>query len=703
MATLQKIRNRGPLIAIIIGLALLAFILGDMIKSGRTLLNSGKMNVAVINGKAVNINTYQNQVTQTEDYLKAIQGLQSLDEQTTNQIRSSVWDDIIRTYLLYDTYNELGLQISKEETEDMVWGNNIHPLIMQTFRDPNTGQFSKQFVVNVLKNLDKDPQLKNLWLYIEDYIKKERQYTKYMALVSKALIVNKLEATEDNKDRKTLYNIDLVAKTFNQIKDNEISYTDEDLKKYYEDHKFLFVNQTPNIDLEYVSFNVIPSHKDTITIYKRALKIKDELAKSTTEQNIVNARSSSPQQVRFYSPEEIKNEGLDTLLSQQPGFVYGPYLKNGSYNIVKLVDIQDRPDTVSARHILISPQNPKVGTIERAKEIADSLVNLLNNGASFETLVAQYSDDKASIPKGGLYENITEGQMVPEFNDFIFSKPVNEIGTVQTQYGIHIVEVTKRNSIETKRKLAIVTLSITPSQETFDKYYTQAMTFRSKVNDKASLEKLANDQKINISIANDITPGTFTISGLSNPREIVQWAFNEKTETGSISEVYQLDNKYVIAAIVNKNFDKYLSFEKVYEQVKNSVIQQKKVDKIYNDYFANAGTITDLNTFAQKIKSVKTSVPNVSFAAFQVANIGYDPKFLAALTIANKDQISGPVKGENGVYVFKVTNITDAPKITDIETVRKNMTSALRNRASYQAIVALKSAAEIKDLRTKFF
>lgn len=703
MATLQKIRNRGPLIAIVIGLALLAFILGDMIKSGRTLINSGKMNVAVIDGNSVDINVYQNQITQTEEYVKAIQGLSSLDEQTTAQIRTSVWDDIVRSYLLYNTYKDLGLQISEEETEDMVWGNNINPLIMQTFRDPNTGQFSKQFVVNVLKNIDKDPQLKKIWLYIENYIQKERQYQKYMSLVSKALIVNKLEVEEDNIDRKTLYNIDLVAKTYTKIKDDEVSYTEEELKKYYEEHKFLFVNQTPNIDIEYVSFNVIPTKKDTIAVFQRALKVKEEIAKSTTEQNVVKARSSSPQPVKFYTAEEIKELGLDTILSQNIGFVYGPYFKNGSYNIVKLVEKQDRPDTVSARHILISPQNPKVGTIERAKQIADSLVTLLNNGEDFTKLVAQYSDDKASIAKGGLYENITEGQMVPEFNDFVFSKPVNEIGTVETQYGIHIVDVTKRSNIETKLKLAIITLSINPSQETYDKYYTQAMTFRSKVYDKGSLEKLANKEKLNVSIANGITAGSYTISGLTNPREIVKWGFNKKTVIGSTSEVYQLDDKYVIAALINKNFDKYLSFEKVSEQVRNSVIQQKKVDKIYADYFANAGTISDLNTFAKSIKSVNTSVPNVTFAAFQVSNIGYDPKFLAALTMTPENQISAPIKGDNGVYVFKVTKKIEAPAITNFEAVRTNLTSGLRNRASYQAIGALKAVGNIQDLRTNFF
>jgi len=703
MATLQKIRNKGPLIAIVIGLALAAFILGDMIKSGRTLVNSGKMHVAVINGHSVDVNIYQNQITQTEEYIKTIQGVSSLDEQTTNQIRTSVWDDLNRTYLLANTYDELGLNISKEETEDMVWGNNIHPLVMQTFRDPNTGQFSKQFVVKVLKNLDKDATLKNLWLYIENYIQKERQYQKYISLVSKALFVNKLEVEEDNTERRTMYNLDVVSKTFNEIKDNEIEYTDQDLKDYYEAHKFLFVNTTPNIDIEYVSFNVIPSAKDTNTYYTKALKVKDELAESTTEEKVVNARSSSPQQVRFFSAEEIQKEGLDTLYTLKEGDVYGPYFKDGSFNLVKVIAKEERPDTVSARHILISPQNPAIGTMERAHKVADSLVDLINNGEDFGKLVVQYSDDKGSISKGGLYENIVEGQMVPEFNDFVFSKPINEIGTIETQYGVHIVEVTDRKSIETKLKLAFVNILVNPGEETYDKYYTDAMTFRSKAYDQESFEKLAQEEKINIAIANNITAGTYSISGLANVRDIVKWGFNEDTKLHSTSEVYQLNDKYVIAVLVRKNLDKYLTLEKVKEQVKNSVIQQKKVDKIYNDYFANAGKISDLDAFAEKITSTKISVPNVTFAAFQVSNFGYDPKFLAAMTMLKENEISKPIKGDNGVYVMKINKIIPATKMQNIISYQKSLTSTLRNRANYQVIAALKSAYGVEDFRDKFF
>ena len=197
-------------------------------------------------------------------------------------------------------------------------------------------------------------------------------------------------------------------------------------------------------------------------------------------------------------------------------------------------------------------------------------------------------------------------------------------------------------------------------------------------------------------IANNITAGTYSISGLANVRDIVKWGFNEDTKLHSSSEVYQLNDKYVIAVLVRKNLDKYLTLDKV-------VIQQKKVDKIYNDYFANAGKISDLDAFAQKIKSTKISVPNVTFAAFQVSNFGYDPKFLAAMTMLKENEISKPIKGDNGVYVMKINKIIPATKMQNVSSYQKSLTSTLRNRANYQVIPALKSAYGVEDFRDKFF
>ncbi len=703
MATLQKLRDRGPLIAIVIGIALLAFILGSLIKQGRTLLHAGKMHVAVINGTPIDVNYYEQKISTTEDYVKAMQNINSIDEATSMQIRSSVWDDIIKQTILEPTYKQLGIDVTTPELEDMAWGNNVHPIIRQVFVNPNTGQFDKQMVINVVKNLNKDPKLKQIWLYIEDYIVNERKYKKYEALVTKGLFANKLDVEEGNKDRKTLYDVNLVAKTVNEVQDGDVSFTDDDVKNYYENHKFLFDNHEKSADLEFVSFDVVPSKADSEATFNEALKIKDELLKSQNEQSIVNARSNNPQIVHFYSPEEIHNEGLDTLYSFQDNSIYGPYFKNGSYWIVKIIKKEERPDTVSARHILISPKNPKVGTIDRANEIADSLIQVLKNGGDFEKLVAQYSDDQGSVSKGGLYENITEGQMVPEFNDYVFTHDVNEIGKVQTTYGVHIVEVVKKSAPVKKIKLAFVQLEINPSENTYNKYRAIALQFRSKAYNIKDFEDEAQKENLKINEAPNITQGTYKLYDMNNVRELVRWAFNEDTKVGNVSEVLQFGDKYLVATLIRINPVGYYALDKVKNEVENSVRNEKKVEKLYNDYFANAKT-NDLNAFAKSIKTVNTQIPHTSFDAYQIGNIGYEPKFFANLSVANLNQIVGPVKGRNSVFVFKVTKITPAPELSQDQLTKQMdiMTKTLQRR-NYSIYPALKAAAKIEDYRAKFF
>ena len=407
--------------------------------------------------------------------------------------------------------------------------------------------------------------------------------------------------------------------------------------------------------------------------------------------------------VHFYSPEEIHNEGLDTLYSFKEDTTYGPYFKNGSYWVVKIIKKEERPDTVSARHILISPQNPKVGSIDRANEIADSLIRELNNGADFEKLVAQYSDDQASIPKGGLYENITEGQMVPEFNDYIFSHNVNEIGKVETTYGVHIVEVVKRSAPVEKLKLAFVQLDINPSEDTYNKYRAMALQFRSKAYNIKDFEDEAQKENLKINEAPNITQGTYKLYDMNNVRELVRWAFNEDTKIGDVSEVLQFGDRYLVATLIRINPVGYYALDKVKNEVENSVRNEKKVEKLYNDYFANANT-TDLDALAQSIKTVNAQIPHTSFDAYQIGNIGYEPKFFANLSVAKENQVVGPVKGRNSVFVFKVTKITPAPELSqdELNNQMSKLTQALQRR-NYSIYPALKNAAEIEDYRAKFF
>lgn len=711
MATLEKIRKRGKLLAVIIGLSLLAFIVGDLFTSGSSIFGSQKTKIASVNGKDIDIQDFEIFVRQTEDYVKALNGQDNIEEQTVWQIRASVWDMLIREKLLDKVFQKHSFYLCPEEIKDITIGANPHSLVQQTFVNPQTGVFDKNFLIQILQNLQenklpKDPtqrqqyeRIRGLWMYIENYIKFDHALQKYVTLLSKALYTNKLEIEFDNSERKKVVNIEIVFKQIFDIKDESISYSEKDLKEYYNNHKNLFYSNEDKISLNYLELLVKPLKEDTLIAQNTAKNIYTEIEKSADAENIFVEGSKT---VKFLNQIDLKQYMLDSIYFEK-GKTYGPTLIYGSYHVFKVLDIQQRPDTVSARHILISPQNPKVGTIERANQIADSLIEVLKKGGDFAQIVKQYSDDPGSKDKGGLYENFTEGQMVPEFNDYCFTKNNGEIGKVQTQFGVHIIEVTARKNVSLKPKMLIVKVDIYPSEKTYNEFYAMAAKMRGEMTTKETFDTVAQKYKINIKSAFDLNKGSNSMPGLQNAREVIRWAFNTE-KPNEISQVFQLSDRYVLAVIVNKKQTGFVPFESVRKEIENSVKFEKKVEKLYNESFANV-QVNDLDALAQKLNVQKLSIPNVSFNAFQITNVGYEPAVLAAIYNANEPKVYGPIKGKNGVYVVKVTEITNPQALTpeEFNKQKERLNSAFRNRASFQAINALKQRAEITDRRNIFY
>lgn len=693
MALLQSIRNRGKLLAIVIGFALLAFIVGGFIKSGSSMFKSNSTHIVSVNGKSIDYNDFNMEISKTEDYVKLTRGLQTLDEQTTQQIRTSVWDMMIREKLLSETFDDLGIVITSAELEDMVYGNNIHPLVQQTFANPQTGKFDVTFMKTILQNLNQDPQLNAIWLYTENYIKKDKAYNKYLTLVSKGLYVNKLEVKDDNVNRTRLVNIDIVAKSVTDIDDADVSYTEQDVVAYYNDHKTIYQNTEESRDIAYISFDVIPSSQDTMDTYKKAVEDKQYFA----------VYDSSTIDFQPYSKTTISSIGLDSSVFEMPvDTVIGPYLFYDSYQLARVVSFYRRPDTVSARHILISPQNPRIGSMQRAQQVADSLVTVIKNGGDFAQLVALYSDDQGSKDKGGLYENFTDQEMVAEFSDFCFTNQVGKLGTVVTQYGVHIIEVMDRKNLHNVVNIALSNYTINAGSETFNKMYQYVTALRGKIFTAEDFEKAIVDSGYVRKEATDINQGTNSIPGIQSVRDVVQWAFD--ADINDISQVFSMPDQYVIAELTNKNEVGFSNIEKVRPQLEASVISQKKVEKIYTDYFSNVNT-SDLDALAAKLGVQKMSVPNVSFSAFQLSSFGYEPAVLAAISKMQADETIGPIKGVNGVYVVKATSVTGPNELTadDIVLQKQRLKTTLQSRANYQLYTALKATANIDDRRYKFF
>lgn len=445
MATLEKIRNRaGILIAVVIGLALFAFILQDVVSSSGSLFNRAQMEVAEVAGTSIPYELFQAKIDENENLQKLFSQQISLDEQTQIQIRERVWQDIVRSNIMQPEYKKLGIEIHENELLDMVQGNHIHPIIQQQFGDPQTGAVNKEYIGMILKNLDNDPRARAYWMYIEQEVIKDRMFTKYLNLIRKGLSVTSLQTKRSIADRTTKVNFDYALVPYSSISDSTIKVTNGDLKDYYNAHQNDYKQQASR-DVEYIVFPIKASEEDIKTTEEWINNAKNEFIASTEPKQFVGLKSDSPFDAKYYNASELKEFGT-WALSTNVGDVMGPIFDGNSYKIARLLDVKMMPDSVKARHILIAPKGQNQQDYTSAKIKADSLLNVLKRGGNWNIIANQYSDDPGSKEKGGDLGWYPSGVMEGNFDEASFNNKKGEIKIVETRYGFHILEVMDRGN-----------------------------------------------------------------------------------------------------------------------------------------------------------------------------------------------------------------------------------------------------------------
>ena len=338
MATLQKIRNRaGIAIAIFIGLALAAFILGDLFKSSSSLARGKQMELAQVDGKTITYPEFQSKVTELEEIYKMNSGKTSLDAQTTEQIKEQTWQNMVRNLTMKDIYDDLGIAVSSPELFDMVQGKNPHAIIQSIFRDPNTGTLNRGALIQFLKYQQSNSTGKerSYWLFIENQIIEERSFSKYNNLLAKGIYVTSDEAKTDLKGRNHVANIQFVAKPFASVSDADVKASDEELSAYYEKNKETY-KQENNRNIEYVSFPVVASKTDEDKLIKWINDIKAEFATVEDPAAFVNINSDVPFDATYFKKDDLAPALGEFAFAGKVGDIYGPYKDGKNWKLSKI-------------------------------------------------------------------------------------------------------------------------------------------------------------------------------------------------------------------------------------------------------------------------------------------------------------------------------------------------------------------------------
>jgi peptidyl-prolyl cis-trans isomerase D len=707
MATLQTIRTRaGLLIAIVIGISLAAFILGDLLQSGTSIFQRNQLEIGEINGESIQYPDFQKQVEELGEIYKQNTQQSQLDENSWVQVREQTWQNTVQKIVMSDVYKKLGIDVTSDELFDMLQGANLHPIIQQLFRNQNTGQVDRGAVVNFLKQLETSvaPEQKAYWLYLENQIVEERTQSKYANMVGKGLFVTTTEAQASLAKSNSQINFDYIALNHNTVSDSSVTVTEKDFKDYYNARKNEF-KQEKIRDIEYITFTVKPSAADYKDAEKWITEIKDDFANAGNNVQFVNSNSDVNYDGTWYKKESLP-ENLGTWIFDENAVlndVFGPYFENETYTLAKLDSLAMMPDSVKARHILLKPNTQE--ELVKMQLLADSLKTVIEKGGDFASLAMQYSTDQGSAVSGGDLGWFGRGQMVKPFEEAAFSNAKNEVRVVPSQFGIHIVQTTDRGKPTLQARVALLSRNVQPSTRTYQDTYAQASKFASTNTTAEKFNAALAEEKLTKRVAS-VRENDRDIIGLENARILVRAAYEGKTgnilTTSQGSPIFELGNNFVISVLTKTTEEGISTFEEAKTRVELAVTKDKKAEYLSKKAAAAIEGKTDLQSVASQLNTSVRNATNINFNSFSIPGLGAEPAVVGTVASLDINTISKPVSGNNGVYIVQVTSVNQNPA-QGVESEQARLTQSMSYRASSQAVEAQRKKAEIVDKRSKFY
>ncbi len=712
MATLQKIRSKGPLLVIVIGLALFAFIAGDAWKVLQP--HQGKQDVGEVNGEVLSAQDYQKMVDELSEVIKLTNGLNSLTEDQLNNVKDQVWQSYVNNKLIAEQAEKLGLKVTDAEIQSII-DQGTHPLLMQTpFRNPQTGMFDKdmlkKFLVDYANlNASQMPaqyveyyqKMGAFWQFVEKTLAQSTLAEKYQNLVAKSLISNPVAAEDAFNSRTEQSDLLLAGVPYSSINDSTIQVSDSEIKDRYNEKKEQFKQLVETRDIRYIDVKVVPSDADRKAVEKEVTEYSNQLASTTADfGTFVRSTGSS---VNYSDVPVSKSvfpaDVASRLDSTNVNEVYGPYYNqtDDSFNAFKLLAKVSSPDSIQFRQIQVYAD-----TEEKTKTLADSIYNALKGGADFAAVAKIYGQTgEATWINAQSWEGSELDADNSKFINTLLNQPVNELANLNMGQANLILQVMNKKSMQTKYKVAVVKREVEFSKETYNAAYNKFSQFVAQNTTIDSMVKNAEESGYTLMPRTDLSSAEHYVGGVRSTREALKWIFAAKP--GEVSPLYECgENDHLMVVALDKIHEAgYRDINSVAEMLRAEIRRDKKAEKIMEE-------MKKYNSIAQ-VKGMKDavsdSVKHVTFSAPAYISVtrSSEPVIgaVAAKTAANK--VSAPIKGNGGVYMIQVYAKEKGSEKFDAKQEEATLTNMAVRIAGNQLINDLYQKAKVVDQRYLFF
>ena len=693
MATLQRIRNHSVALLVIVGLAMAAFIVGDLLTSSSSILQSQRDKVVVVNGKKVTYEEFEAARQRKQDFFKALQG-QELDNNASMQLTQQVYNEFVTKSLIEEVGEKFGITVNKAEINELIQGQNLSPVLTQMF-----GQQAPQVVsyfVNLITNdafeaaEQQNPFFSyNNWMEIEDQVVFNRMMEKYMGIITAAIKPNKLEAQDNFNGDNAECSFAYVRQAATSVADSLVKVSSDDIKKYYENTKRNYKIDAERRAVNYINVALVPSDLDYAEAEADIQALRDEFATTDEVAELVNGNSAA-QYIDAFVPVSGMSGELKTFVEENGvGAIMEPHREQGNYYMMaRIMDKTMGPDSIEVAVVVVP-----------TKEEADSIYNVLAKGNASEAL-ASYSDQQKFIgwmQDASLLQNFgaeVRDQIRATANGNTFNKAINENANI-------VCKVTGRTANVNLAKVAIYANEVIPSTRTRGEEYGKLNRFLTSYKTVKAMSDSARAEGFMMMPAT-LFSTSYNVGGIQDARQAVRFAFQGKK--GDISEIFETGDNLLVVAITGDIEEGYMSLSDTTFQQQLSqfyVAPLKKVEYLAGEF----GKVAD-KTLAGYAAAFDAKVDTAQFVNFNlnsVMGLGSEPKVLSAALKANEGDVV-TVAGNNAVVALQVLSKNNKGlEFNEAERIAAVARTPEYAQAAQAALAVLQGNAKIEDNRINFY
>ena len=670
MLSLNNLRTKfGIVLVVIIGIVLLAFVLGDLLRNPQ----QGAQNPVV--GEIAGNDVEYSEFYAAYENARTLIGGDNASYDMSHQYIQTAWQMLLFDHVSLPQMEKLGLLYTPAEREAVLKGE-LSTSVLSVFAGAD-GKYDPRMLSLQLAEWAGNPAGENLWNLLEQQILVERTANKYNNLVRNGAYVNTLMLNKALIAANNTYKGRYVACNYSSIADSLITVSESEIKAYYKANKAKY-EQEPYRTIRYALFKDTPSSEDQKAVEAAAKLAGSEFAAASNLNSYVSSHNTYASIADVYVlGESIKTEEAAAL---RAGKTFGPELRGKEWYASRVVKTLNAPKTVELQHIMLPATDAKlVDSIYKAAKVA---------GADLAALAANHGQHTN-------YGELKLSVLPVEWAEKCANAKANDVIKIEANNVVNILKVGKVGTKAPHYLLATQKHTVYASSETKEALYREVCDFSRKVN--GTMEGFKEASKSQPTSSANIKRGDRNVQGVANSLEVIRWA--NKAKVGDVSDIIKLGEDYVVAVVTAVDENEYKSLEAVSAEIKNILIAQKKAALLKEKM-----TGASLDEIAKNAGSTVKEFSGVKTSSIHIPGLGVEPRVIGLLESVTADAAGkniALVEGKKGVYAIIVDEVAVAEEQT-LEAERVKSQAQVDNMAAYHATNAIYKQAEVKDNTPNF-